>query len=266
MIWDSFHGKLESEFTYFYKRTKDILLKRNASVPLTTGAALPDENIGIVDNRGIELLLRHTKRGQGVNYSIEANMTHARSNVVFMDEPKNVEDRIRKTGHPFDQFYGLVAMGLFQTQKEIDDWADQDGQQNASLKPGDIKYQDIDNNGVIDGFDTKQIGKSPTPELVYGINLGASYKGVGVSANLQGATGFNRYLVLDPFQIDENALTVNENAWRPDNPNAKYPRLTNGLTANNNQISSQWLVDNTYLRLRNAEVYYTFSEIMERLA
>jgi TonB-linked SusC/RagA family outer membrane protein len=254
-----FTGKLEAELTYFSKRTKDILLKRNASVPLTTGAALPDENIGIVDNRGIELLLRHTKRGAGLNYSVEGMVTYARNNVVFMDEPIGVTDRIRRTGHPFDQFYGLVALGLFQNQKEIDDWADQDGQKNASLKPGDIKYQDIDNNGKIDGFDVKQIGKSPTPELVYGLNLSASYKGVGVSANFQGATGFNRDLHLTPFQLDANALAVSGNAWRPDNPNAAYPRLSNTEPPNQSRVSSFWLVDNTYLRLRNVQVFYQLS-------
>jgi TonB-linked SusC/RagA family outer membrane protein len=252
-----FHGKLESELTYFHKRTKDILLPRNGSVPATFGATLPDENIGIVENTGYEIMLRHSDRKGNWEYSIEANLTHARSEVIFMDEPANVEDRIRKTGHPFDQFYGLVSKGFFQNQAEINSWADQDGQGNASLKPGDIKYQDINKDNVIDGFDVTRIGKSGTPEYVFGLNLGASYKGVGFITNFQGATAFNRYLVLDPFGIDQNALAVNSNAWRPDNPNAAYPRLTQGLTANNKQVSSQWLVDNTYLKLRNAEIYYT---------
>ena len=253
------HGKLESELTYFHKRTKDILLPRSGSVPLSFGAVLPDENIGIVDNTGYEILLRYSDRAGDWDYSIEANLTHAKSNVVFMDEPVNVEDRVRKTGHPFDQFYGLISQGFFQDQKEIDGWADQDGQSNASLKPGDIKYKDINNDGIIDGFDVTRIGKSGTPEYVFGFNLSASYKGFGFITNFQGATGFNRYLLLDPFVIDQNALAVNANAWRLDNTNAAYPRLTNGLTSNNNQTSSQWLVDNTYLRLRNAEIYYNLS-------
>lgn len=251
-----FNGKLETEATYFYKHTKDILLQRSGSVPASFGAVLPSENIGIVDNRGVEFMVRYTKTGK-LTYSVEGNVTHAKSKVIFSDEPPNTAERIRRTGRPFSQTYGLVAQGFFQDQKEIDTWAIQDGQGNKSLKPGDIKYQDINNDGKVDGFDTKHIGKSGTPEYVFGFNLSTSYKGFGITANFQGATGFNRYLLLDPFLINQNALAVNINAWRPDNTNAPFPRLTAGLTPNNNQVSSHWLVDNTYLRLRNAEIFYS---------
>ena len=95
------------------------MLPKSASVPGTFGATLPDENIGKVDNTGFEAVLRYNAKINKVNLFVEGNMTFAKSNVVYMDEPTNVSDRIKKTGHPFDQFYGLKALGLFQNQDEI---------------------------------------------------------------------------------------------------------------------------------------------------
>lgn len=254
-------GKVSGEFTYFYKKTRDILLPRNASIPQTFGATLPDENIGKVDNRGIEALLRYNDKIGDFGFMVEGNMTFAKSKVVYMDEPLNVADRIRVTGRPFDQTFGLRAMGLFQSQEEINGWAIQDGNDNSSIKVGDIKYHDYDKNGVINGEDIQMIGKSQIPEIVFGFNFGLSYKNFELTMNFQGATGFDQYLRWDPFNLEANALAIFKDSWTEDNPNAKYPRLYAGTKQNNREKSSFWLYDGTYLRLRNFELAYTFDKL-----
>lgn len=261
------NGKISGEFDYFYKRTKDILLPRNASVPQTFGATLPYENIGIVDNKGVEGLLRYRDSFRGVKVMIEGNLTYAKSKVIFMDEPATVEDRLKQTGQAFDQFYGLRALGLFQSQEEIDSWAVQDGNGNASLKPGDIKYEDFTKDNVIDGKDIHRVGKSDIPEIVFGLNLNFEYKNFNLTANFQGATGFQQYFRYDPFNLEGNAFAVFKDSWTPENTNAKYPRLYAGIKQNNTQSSSFWLYDATYMKLRNLEFSYTFKEnnVLEKI-
>lgn len=252
-------NRLSGEVTYFYKKTRDILLPRSASVPQSFGATLPDENIGKVDNWGFEAVLRYMDRWGDFSLMAEANLTLTRSKVVYMDEPLNVADRIRRTGRPFDQFYGLKALGLFQTQEEIDGWADQDGMGNASIRPGDIKYADYDHNGVIDGEDIQKIGRSQIPQTVFGLNLGFAWKSLQLTANFQGATGFDQYMRWDPFNLESNALAIYKDSWTEQNRDARYPRLLAGTVQNNRQKSSFWLHDGTYVRLRNLELSYSFA-------
>lgn len=256
-----FNGKVSGEFDYFYKRTKDILLPRNASIPQTFGATLPYENIGTVDNKGVEWLLRYKDNLGKVKFMLEGNFTYAKSKVIFMDEPATVEDRLKKTGQPFDQFYGLKAEGLFQSQAEIDKWAVQDGNGNTSIKTGDIKYQDFNKDGVIDGKDIHRVGKSDIPEIIFGFNLNLEYKGFSLSANFQGAAGFEQYFRYDAFNLEGNAFTVFKDSWTPENTGAKYPRLYSGIKQNNTQSSSFWLYNATYVKLRNLEFSYTFNQV-----
>lgn len=253
-------GRLSGEFTYFYKKTRDILLPRSASVPQSFGATLPDENIGKVDNKGLEAILRYNDKVGDFKFMVEGNVTYAKSKVVYMDEPVNVSDQKRRTGHPFDQAYGLKALGLFRSQEEINGWAVQDGRGNTSIKLGDIKYQDYDKSGIIDGEDIQMIGKSPVPEVVFGLNIGLSYKRFDLTMNFQGATGFDQYLRWDPFNLESNALAIFKDSWSADNPNARYPRLYAGTVQNNREKSSYWLYDGTYVRLRNFELAYTFDK------
>lgn len=254
-IWG---GKISGELDFFSKRTEDILIARNASVPATFGAELPRENLGIVDSKGFEASLTYRDKFGDFNIEFSPNITRARSNVVFIDEPNEVDDRIRRTGRPFDQLYGLIDAGIFQTQAEIDAWPDQDGQQNASMRPGDIKYEDINGDGVVDGFDITAIGKSTLPEIIYGLNLYVDYKGIGLSLNLQGATDFDSYAFLGTFQLGANSLRERiVDSWRPNNTGATFPIIDSGSTVNNIKESTFWMIPGNYLKLRNIELSYS---------
>lgn len=254
-------GKLSGEVTYFYKKTRDILMSRAAAVPESFGANLPDENIGKVDNQGVEAMLRYAQKFGHFGLLIEGNLTFARSKVVYMAEPESVESRIRRTGRPLDQFFGLKALGLFQSREQIDGWSIQDGNDNSTIMPGDIKYHDYDHNGVIDGNDIQRIGRSQIPELVYGLNLGFSWKGIDLTMNWQGASRFDQYTMWDPFNLESNALSVYMDSWHEGNRQAAYPRLYAGANQNNREKSSFWLYDGRYLRLRNLELSYTFPKM-----
>ncbi|MET7000459.1 TonB-dependent receptor [Chitinophaga defluvii] len=253
-------GKVSGEVNYFYKRTKNILLPRNASVPETFGATLPYENIGVVDNKGMEAVLRYRNRFGEVTLLAEGNITYSRSKVIFMDEPTDVESRIKRTGQPFDQFFALEGIGIFQTQDEINKAPDQDGNGNQSIKPGDLKYLDYNNDGKIDGKDIHRVGKGDIPNVIFGFNLSMNYKGFDLTAAFQGATGFQQYLRFDPFNLEANALAMFKDSWTPDNPGAKYPALYAGTRQNNRLSSSFWLYDATYLKLRNLELAYTIGK------
>jgi hypothetical protein len=125
---------------YFYDKRTDVLGERATTVPGMFGITLPIENLTKIDNKGIELTLGYKDGvGQDFSYSLNANMTYTRNKVVFFDEPEDLNPNLRQTGRPIGMTYGYKALGLFQTQEEVDNWATQKGN-NA---PGDVKMQMI---------------------------------------------------------------------------------------------------------------------------
>lgn len=253
-------NKIELEFDYFTKKTTDILVPAAGNFPDTFGANLPDENIGETENRGIEALVRYSNDFGEVHINTSANLTYATSKVVEMAEAENVNDYYRLTGQPIGVERGYIALGLFQSQQELDSWPRQDQDEtnpNSSLSPGDIKYKDINGDNVIDGDDRTIIGKSELPEFIFGWNIATRYKGFSVTANLQGASGFTRYAQYIPFSIESNSRALLEDSWRPGNEGARFPRITVGTTSNNDKHSTFWLEEITYIRLRNVEFSYT---------
>ncbi|MCL3780655.1 SusC/RagA family TonB-linked outer membrane protein [Prolixibacteraceae bacterium JC049] len=258
-------NKISGTLEYFYKRTEDILRPRNASIPDTFGASLPDENSGVVDNKGFEASINYHDKSGEFSWDLNGTFTYARSKVIEIDEPENVPDRLRQTGRPFGQHYGYVALGLFQTQEEIDNWVVQDGNGNKSLRPGDIKYKDISGadgtpDGKIDGYDRTHIGKSKVPEIMFGFNASVSYKNFALTCNFQGAANFDKNIPLHSFVNRGNTMRRLIDSWRPGNEGAKYPRLGNGTPVNNDRTSSYWLLNSSYLRLKNLTVSYTFQK------
>ncbi|AVR45596.1 hypothetical protein C7S20_10140 [Christiangramia fulva] len=252
-FWDK---KLSLTFDYFYDKRTDILGRRNLTVPSLLGIGLPVENLSRIDNKGFEAVIGHQNYiGDDFNYSVSANLTYARNKIVFIDEPETSNPRIRQTGRPLYGQYGYIALGLFQTQEEIDNAAEQVG----NIAPGDIQYADLNNDGVIDDLDRTYIGTSNTPEIIFGLNGSFSYKNFQLSYLFQGATNVNQYYSAEaywPFFLGTSpAFRHNLDRWTPTNRDASEPRVL--IDANSNQAASSfWLKDASYVRLKNMELAY----------
>ena len=165
------------------------------------------------------------------------------------------------TGKPVGQIFGYQAIGYFIDQADIDN---SPSQQFGEVSPGDIKYKDQNGDGVINEFDQVALGyNSSVPEIYYGFNVGAEWKGIGFSLDFQGIGHYTSWTTLTGlYRPLTNGNTISqyyyENRWTPETPNARYPRLSTETIQNNQQNSTVWLENGSFLKLRNCEVYYKF--------
>jgi TonB-linked SusC/RagA family outer membrane protein len=260
-----FKGLLTLQADYFNEKRSDILLIRQ-TIPQYTGilpASKPYGNIGIVKNKGVDALLEIKKMtNNNVFYSFRSNFTFARNRVVENDEPFPQYSNLSLKGQPLDQQRGLVALGIFQSQEEINNSPAQTFQVN--VKPGDIKYQDINGDGKIDANDVTSIGYSRLPEIMYGFGGTVALKGFDFSVYFTGATRSS--IIFDgqtiwPFTDGQGVGSVlreyYDNRWTAATPNGKYPAVGVANSPNNFLNSTLWLRDASYIRLRNAEIGYT---------
>jgi TonB-linked SusC/RagA family outer membrane protein len=252
---------LSVEFDLFYRKVENVAGYRSQSIPITFGAGLPLEPINSFDDRGFELTLKHENNVGELRYSVVGMVTYARSKWIHYDEPtypdNATRERLGLSGQWKNRLIGYSAAGLFQTQQEIDNWADQDLQGNSTIRPGDIKYEDYNKDGVIDYKDEHEIGKGYIPDVMFSFNLLLEYKGFDFNVLLQGASGFNAFAHQRPFENGTVPFTYMTDYWTSENTGAKYPRLVSGEAENNKKVSSFWLMDATYLRLKNITLGYT---------
>ena len=183
-------GKITAIVDYFFDKRSDILASRNLSVPSLLGVSLPVENLAKVNNSGVEFTLGHKNRvTKDLRYSMSANLTYAKNEIIFIDEAASVNPNIRRTGLSLNTQFGYRAIGLFQTKQEVDGAPKQLG----NTGPGDIRYDDINKDGKINDLDRVAIGKSNTPEVIYGFNGNIQYKNIELSFLFQGATNVSQY-------------------------------------------------------------------------
>jgi TonB-linked SusC/RagA family outer membrane protein len=254
-------SRLTFTFDYFNEKRSDILGRRNLTVPDFFGISLPVENLNRVDNRGFEMSLGYSDQtAGGLYYSVNANLTHARNEVVYIDEPEDINPNLSQIGHPIGTGFGYEALGIFQTQSEVDNWATQLG----DTAPGDIKMADINEDGEINELDRVAIGVSSgaanVPEYIMGLNGTLKYKNFEFSFLFQGATSVNQYTCCEgtwPFYGDAAVVKTNLDYWTPENTDAPNPRILVYPTGNLNYASSSfWMKDASYLRLKNIELAY----------
>lgn len=248
-------GLFGMEFDYFHSKRSNILTSRSTSIPFYTGMTLPDENIGIAKNQGFDMLLRHQNSfDNGFKYALAGNLTYTQNKIVYMDEAKNVKDWQRKEGHPIDSYLLFRTDGLFNTQEEIDSYP-----HLANTKPGDIKYIDYNNDGLISNDDMVREYKSSMPKIVYGLNCNVAYKGFDLNLFLQGQACASVYINPTASGIDINVPRwLYENRWTPKTPNNEMPRAFSFRSeTNNTRPSDFWLRKANFLRLKNVELAYT---------
>lgn len=250
----------------FTERRTNILTQRTAEVPSSFGGTLPLENIGIVNNKGIDLSLNYHNSIGKVNYSVGGNFTFARNKIVEMAEAEGTSEYMRQTGRPINGYYGYKTDGIFQSQEEIDSYAKQEvAGVGYETQIGDIKYVDVDGNGVVNSDDMTYLGYGNIPEIIYGINGSLNWKNFDFSFLMQGAANAQVYLkggIILPYFNQGNLpqFWVNE-AWTEENPSNRYPRLAESVhnfPATDVPGVQTYLYNASYLRLKNIEVGYTF--------
>ncbi|MEO9513601.1 MAG: TonB-dependent receptor [Flavobacteriaceae bacterium] len=251
-----FDGLFGTEFTLFRENRTNILTSRNLSIPEIVGfPGLPDENIGEVDSNGFELVLTHSNNKGDLKYSINGNIAFATSKVVFLDETPNAESYQDQTGLPVGAELYYETDGIFNTQEELDSYPHRGG---SGL--GDIKIIDLNNDGEIDDQDRFRFDKTTTPEWVFGLNTNFSYKNLDMNLFFQGQTGAYNYATrfedLGTTEPANSFVARAENRWTVDNPNGTMPRARHDNPGNN----TFFLLDATFVRLKSAEIGYSFSK------
>lgn len=256
-------------FDYFHEKRYNILMMR-AAWPNMIGFsnALPYSPIGEMSNQGYEVSTSYsTQIGKNLTIDFRGNFTYTKNKYVYIDEIWHEYPWQIKTGRPLSYQYGYVAEGLFGSQEEIDNHAKQE--LGSTPMPGDIKYRDLNGDGVINSYDQafiSELGKDPRIQYGFGVNL--TYKkwdlGVFFNGSAMRKINMNKDGGVHPFGAESHNVFqyVAENRWTEENqnPHAQYPRLgiTNSETDNNRQNSTYWLRNGNFLRFKQLEVGYTF--------
>lgn len=257
---------------YFHDRRDRILMARTM-FPQIMGYYydLPWSNIGKVDNKGIEFSVNWRKKiMEDMTLDLRGNFTYNENKYIYVDEPNYPYKWQTATGKPINKTVGYVAEGLFESQQEIDLWADQSAF-GSTIMPGDIKYRDINGDGKI--TDEDKIMLSPDgsmPRIQYGIGMSLAYKKFDLGMFFNGSA-LRKIMIngIAPFcanDTNERNLMqfIADDYWSPSNPNpdAKYPRLgiLDTQISNNMQPSSYWLRNANFLRFKTFEVGYSFSK------
>lgn len=223
----------------------------------------PIQNIGTVDNRGLELGLKWRDRAGGLGYEVYGNMTCVKNEIVDLKGQTIISgNHILKEGYPIDAFYMLHATGIFQSQGEIDN----SPTQTSATKPGYLKFEDVDRNGRITEEDRKITG-GVVPKVTYSFGVNLSYKGLDLTTFFQGVSGVNTYgdrIGATPFWfgcgLPRRWVT---DSWTPERgTGATLPIVTTyeGAFNENFRVNDFWLRNASYLRLKNIQLTYTLSD------
>lgn len=259
----SFWNAITLSANYFFSHRYDIWINGSGAYSALIGFTAPYLNGGIVDNQGVDVELNFSKQFGDVTLNLGGSFTYAKNKIKEQGEEPQAYANLVQTGNPLSSMYGLIAEGLFKDDAEI---AASPVQTFSTVRPGDIRYRDVNEDGKIDANDVCKIGYSSVcPEIYYTFSVGAEYKGVGFNAHFQGTGHYDAMLNASGYYWGlVNNLSLSQEAydgrWTPDNLNAKYPRVSSNNNQNNYQNSTFWLRDRSFLKLRNVEVYYNFDK------
>lgn len=245
----------------FYEDRQNILCPTYNVYSGILGIAMSDRNEGHVRNHGFEAALNWNQTLGDWSYMVGGTFSFSRNKIVNMNEGYLPYDYLKQTGGRIGQFFGLQATGFFRDEQDV---ASSVEHTFSQVRPGDIKYNDLNDDKRIDGYDQIAMGYSTTlPEIYYGFTVGVQWKGVGVRADFQGVANYTLYKSMDSYYWPlRNNKNVSEhylaNRWTAANPdNAKYPRLSTLENNNNYRANSIWQENGAFLKLRNLEVSWT---------
>ncbi|GHT70445.1 SusC/RagA family TonB-linked outer membrane protein [Bacteroidia bacterium] len=283
-----FNNQLSITADYFYEMRNDILAIPY-SLPLILGMnkpqsseredfqGLPPQNIGKIHNQGIDGEIGFNGKVSDFKYFIKGNFTYAHNIIDRLDEEGKKYDWQKREGKPLGTHFGYTDIGLYQLNDFLTD-----GSGNLLLEggfpvlkpgvpvptmgvvyPGDCRYKDLNEDGIINDDDIGAIGGTNVPEITYGISLGGSYRNFDINILFQGAKNAYMYLESDAvweFYQQGKVLEHHLGRYNPEDPatweTATYPRLHSANNSNNHIKTSRWLFDRTYLRVKNVEIGY----------
>ncbi|MGV8090234.1 MAG: SusC/RagA family TonB-linked outer membrane protein [Mangrovibacterium sp.] len=267
------NGLLTVQADIFRQERTGLLTTRLLTIPGTVGAALPQENLNEDFRRGFELVLGHAKRTGEFKYDISANVTFTRPRATRLEQNPYANSYLNWRNNTLNRWgqiaWGYNYIGQFQTMDEVLSSPIQDGQGNRTLRPGDLKYEDVNKDGIISGLDQVPIGRNSVPCVNYGLNMNASWKHFDLNVFFHGAAGFNfQYIeqMKAPLTWGRNSLSQFMDRWHHEDiydvtspwiP-GKFPAT--GYPASNSWDSQFWWVDASYLRLKSVELGYTFDQ------
>ena len=259
-----YQNKLQLSLEYFIKETRDIILR--APLPGSLGITeLPLVNAGNIENKGMELTANYRTNLDDLSLELGANATFLENTVKSLGIGLPIEGRfpdadgsvlqVIREGETINSFVGHVTDGIFQNQAEVDAHATQ-----PNAAPGDIRFKDLDNNGVIDDADRKILGK-PVPDISYGFTASVNYKNIDVSIFLQGLSGIEIYNGLrywsEGLSEITNHTTVALDRWTGAGTSNTIPRAVLGDPNFNRRASDRFLEDGSFLRLKNIAIGYS---------
>jgi TonB-dependent starch-binding outer membrane protein SusC len=265
-LWN---GKLNISTDYYIKTTTDMLYA--APIPLVAGTLPPVRNIGTVDNSGLEIAAQYRNRTSAFSYSIGGNIAFVSNQVtglgaggdpVLTGRIQSANATVSRTevGRPIASFYGFVTDGIFQTSEEVAAHAFQ----NELTRPGDIRFKDLNGDGVIDILDQTFIG-DPTPDFTFGLNADCAYKGFDFSIFILGSQGndiYNATVRYDFSYVNRPVSALNR--WTGIGSSNTEPRVNLNDPNQNARVSDRFIEDGSFVRVKNMQIGYSLPETISK--
>ena len=256
------NNKLGLTFDYYHKRTEGILLE--LPIPAVVGLNPPPQNAGIVENKGWEMALNYRSSEGAINYFISANISDNVNKVIDLAGTGPYIEGwtldpifIIKEGLPINAHWGYKTDGLFQSQEEVEESALLD----PNSHPGDVKYVDLNGDGIVNSQDMTMIG-NPFPRYIFGLTSDLSYKGVGLSIQVQGVGKQDTRLsgsLAEGGNQEGFTPAIYTDYWTEDNPDARFPRPEK-YNLRNAQNNDRLIINGAYIRLKNVQLSYSLPE------
>lgn len=261
---EMFDGKINFEADYFMNKRTNILWQKQGSTPASTGISglLPPENIGKVNNQGFEYKLAYNGNVGDLKFNVSVNGGYAKNKIIYQDEAPGAPVYQNATGHPIGSPLLYVADGVFKSQADIDANKLNYSGLTPQLRPGDLKFKDINGDGKIDGNDRKRVDMGITPKFTGGATLNLAYKSFDLSILFQGAAGGFLPIGTESGDIGNYLQYSYDHQWTVEHPSSVDPRISNRGDTWYSTANTYFYRSTNYIRLKNLELGYNFPSLL----
>ncbi|GAB6011427.1 SusC/RagA family TonB-linked outer membrane protein [Viscerimonas tarda] len=273
--WGFWDNRFGVTYEYYWRYRTNLVDSAPAYLyPPSTGAdgRYPSINIGKIKEWGWDLTINHRNAINKVKYNVDFTLSKTDNKALNWGDESSLSPRIQRKGKPYLTWLLYEADGLFQSWEEIANYpVDQDGQGNATIAPGDIKYKDQNEDNILSADDRIYIKNSSYPDYTFSVKLGAEYKGFFVNAMFHGVAGYKKQIA-EQYSLYNSSLQRyqtyhRDDSWSEENKNAKYPRVKfSTINDNNRRSSTFWVKDCDFVRLKALTIGYSMpTDIIRKL-